>query len=117
MPDSCRAAGQPVSTGWPGAASIPVERNVDVLRKRCTLAGFDERFHAHQKAGPFGAAMVHELTLLAPALVFEEHGGLRPLLLELEAHLAADPVRGPVDHLPKHAPGWLELEDLHVDAA
>src|SRR5262245_4921315 len=38
-------------------------------------------------------------------------------LLEIETDPGADPLLGPVDHLPQHAPGGLKLEDLHVESA
>ena len=65
-----------------------------------TFAGFEKRLQAQQKDCPFGAAMVHELHRLLPALVFEENDGPVAFLFEIEAYLDADPFLGPVDYLP-----------------
>src|SRR5438445_8771 len=76
-------------------ASIPIDRDADIVRKRRAFAGFDKRFQAHQEGRPLGAAMVHELALLLPALLLEKHRGLITFLAEVEADLAPDPLFRP----------------------
>src|SRR5205814_937954 len=51
------------------------------------------------------------------AVVLEQHDGVLATLLEAPVDLGADPLLGPVDHLPAHPSGGVGLEDLHVEAA
>jgi hypothetical protein len=61
--------------------------------------------------------VVHELHRLAPALVLEQHHGVVVDLVEVPAHVGADPLLGPVDDLPQHQPARPQVDDLHVEAA
>jgi hypothetical protein len=68
------------------------------------FSGLDERLQAQQERTPLGAAMVHELHRLLPALVLEQDDGPLTFLFEIKTYFCADPFLGPVDHLPQHAP-------------
>jgi hypothetical protein len=96
---------------------VPFVGYVDIVWIGRAFPGFDKRFYAHQKERPLGAAMVHELNRLLPALVFEEDNGEVLILREREAYLCADPFLGPAYHFPQHALGGIKLEYLHVDTA
>ncbi|MDT4888902.1 hypothetical protein FQZ97_1255300 [compost metagenome] len=49
--------------------------------------------------------------------MLEEHDAVVALLPQVPADRGADPVFGPIDHLPQHPLGGLEFQDLHVDGA
>jgi hypothetical protein len=68
-----------------------------------TFPGLDKRLEAHQKRRPFGAAVVHELHRLSPALVFEENDGIVTFLLEIETDGRTDPFFRSFDDFPKYA--------------
>src|SRR5262245_15320831 len=87
--------------GW-GGRSVPVA-DPGVVRVRLALARLAERFQAHQEDRPLGAAVVHELHGLLPALVPEQHDGEIVFPLEFEVDLGADPLGGAVHYLPHHA--------------
>src|SRR5437016_5145957 len=99
-----------------GAALFPAIE-LDLVRRRGSLPGFEQRLQAQQKDRPLGAAMVHEFHRLLPALVLEEDDGPVAFLSEIETNLCADPFLRPVDDLPHHALAGLKLENLHVDPA
>src|SRR5471030_1194187 len=74
---------------------------LDLVRPGCALADLKKCLQAEQEDAPLGAAMVHELDRLLPALVLEEHDGPVTLLPEIEADPRAEPFLWPVDHLPQ----------------
>jgi hypothetical protein len=53
--------------------------------------------------GPFGAAIVHELHLFFPATLREQHDRGGSFLLQVEAQLGANPLRGAIHALPLNA--------------
>jgi hypothetical protein len=61
--------------------------------------------------------VVHELRWLPPALVFEQHDGEAVFIFKLEADIRAEPLGGPLDHLPYHARVGIQLDDPHLEDA
>ncbi len=90
---------------------------LDLVWPGRAFAGFEQRLEAQQKDRPFGAAVVHELHRLLPALMFEENNGPVTVLCQIEADLGAEPFFRAVNHLPQNALAGLQFENLHVEAA
>src|SRR5215208_8229478 len=90
-PDKGKAEREPRTIG----CSVPVA-DLYVVGGRGALAGLDEGLQAHQEDRPLGAAVVHELHRLLPALVLEQDDGVVALLFEIETDLGPDPFGGPV---------------------
>src|SRR6266850_14752 len=90
---------------------------LEVVWRGGAFAGFEKRLQADQEDAPLGAAVVHELHRLLPALVFEKNDGPVAFLFEIKTYFCADPFCGSVDHLPQHALGGIKLKNLHIDTA
>src|SRR5215472_4466834 len=81
-------------------SATPCDLRVPGLRAAFAL--LDQVFEAEQECRPFGAAVVHELVRLAPALVAEEHESLAVAPFKAEADLCAHPVLGRTRIAPHH---------------
>src|SRR4029079_6544398 len=106
-----------LATEGPHLDSVAPARDVDVVRVGRPLPALEQRLHAHEERRPFGAAVVHELERLLPALVPDADDGVVLIFAELEVDARADPLGGPSDHFPEHALRGLALQHLHVDPA
>src|ERR1700722_3274349 len=94
--------------------SIPVV-DLDVVRSGTALAGFEKRLETQKKDTPLCAAVVHEFNGLLPTLMLEEDDRVVTILFQIPTHGGADPLLGPVHHLPQHTLGGREFENLHVE--
>lgn len=61
--------------------------------------------------------MVHEFHRLLPVQMLEENKGVIAILPEIEADLCIEPFLRPIDNLPEHASGRIQLKYLHIEAA
>src|SRR5262245_41709145 len=104
------------SAGEGSDGSVPVA-DLHVAGVGGALPGLEELLEAHEVRAPLGAAVVHELDRLTPALVLEEHDRVLVLLVEIPLHAGADPFLRSVHDVPADEPARIELSDLHVEAA
>jgi hypothetical protein len=87
----------------------------DLVWPGATFPCFEKRFEAEQEDRPLRAAMVHELHWLLPVCVLEKEDGPIVILFDVEAYFCPEPLFRSVNHPPENAPGWLKLEDLHIE--